>query len=137
LAAGKSIELKLNVTRTNGHSLRLVAIATDLPPGITASSPSAPAAGGAIKLTLSAAADAKAANQPFHILLVSLDHANPFARPAIIDLAAKETNPDLLVNQLDAPWLTVIGAAPSTQPTTSPVATTSTDEKPRKKSKSK
>src|SRR5262249_8004554 len=96
-------------------------------------SPQVPTKNGPMKFTLTAAPDAKGANQPLRILLLSTDPAHPFARRATFDIAAKETNPDLLIPKHDSPWLTVIGAPPPTHPTTQPLVATSESEKPKKK----
>jgi len=104
---GKTNEMKLEITRLNGQTNRLMASVEMLPEGVTAKVPEVPAKAGEIKVTLIAAPEAKAANQPFRIIIRSVEPGTPRAHPAVFDLRGKESPGERLINQTDQLWLTV------------------------------
>ena len=108
VAAGKSVALKASVTRAGGYGGPLVVVATGLPPGVTATSAEVPEKGGEVTLTLTAAADAKPAGGTFRITVLSPDRDRPAAWAATAGLR-KEAGQEL-IEQTDAPWLTVLPA---------------------------
>ena len=116
--AGKSVPVKLNVTRLNGHVGGLIATATDLPPSVTANSAAVGEKGGELTITLSAATDAKAASVPIRLMLLGTDPDNPFAQVAAYDLT-KEAGQQL-ISSTESVWLTVQPLPPATQPSTKP-----------------
>jgi len=116
--AGKSVAIKLNVNRLNGHVAGLVAIATDLPPGLSASSAAISDKGGEVTITLSATTDAKAASVPIRLMVLGTDPDNPFALPASYDLAKEAAQQ--LIPSTESIWLTVQPLPPATQPSTKP-----------------
>jgi len=70
VVAGKSAAIKLNVNGLNGHVAGLVAIATDLPPNLSASSAAISDKGGEVTITLSATTEAKAASVPIRLMVL-------------------------------------------------------------------
>ncbi len=121
LDPGKSVDIKVNVTRANGYEGKLMVSAKDLPADITAKEVEAPTGkGGEAKLTLTAAAEAKPASVPIRILISSTGE-NATNCPAVFDFRTKDSKTgDLLVNESDNIWLTVVStnaapAAPETK----------------------
>ena len=114
VAPGKSADVKVTVARQGGYAVPLAVVVTGLPEGVTASSPSVPAAGGAVTVTITAAPTAKPANVPLRVLVVSTDEDHPAARTATVTLPPA----DQLVTKIDTVWLTVVGAGgtPATKP---------------------
>ena len=110
---GKTVEVKITVTRQNGHAAPLSVVATGLPEGVTATSADVPQKGGPVTLTLSAAPTAKPGGQPFRIAVLSPDEDKPAARFATFTLGEGE-----LVKSADTAWLTVGQPASTTQPAT-------------------
>jgi hypothetical protein len=119
LVAGKTAAIKVTITRRDGHAAPLVAVASGLPAGVTASSAEVPEKGGDVTLTLSAAADVKGFNGVIRIAVLGTDVTHPEAWPARYDLhREKETAEELL--DWAEPWLTVAPAPPATVPSTAP-----------------
>jgi hypothetical protein len=122
LAAGKSVQVKLKVARRNGHASPMVAVATGLPPGVTATSADVPEKGGDVTLTLTVTSDAKAAAAPFRILILGTEPARPEFATAVFEFVKdkeKAGTPELIDRTPDA-WLTVTPPPPATVPTTAP-----------------
>lgn len=113
---GQPTAIKLNVVRKNGHAAGLVAVAVDLPAGVTATSAAVPEKGGDVTLTLTAAADAPPANQPFHVMILGTDRKKPEAWTAARDL--RNGTGQELIALTEQIWLTV----PPRPPTTAPAA---------------
>ena len=110
VAAGKSESIKVRVIRRTGDDRGLVVTATGLPAGVTATAAEVPAASGDMTVTLTAAADAKAAAGPFQVMVLSTDPQYPSANPA--SAALRKDKGQELVAQTQALWLTVLAAAP-------------------------
>lgn len=108
---GKSVELPVTVTRINGHALPLAILLDGLPAGVSSTTAAVPPSGGAVKVRITAEANALPANQPIRAIVVSLDPDHPLARTASIDLGA-----DRLIHQSEAIWLTVPPIASTTKP---------------------
>ena len=109
LVPGKTVPIKINVARRNGHTAPMVIVATNLPPGVTATSGEVPAKGGEVSVILSAAPDAKPASGPIRLLLLSTDPDHPAATPIPFDLhkdREKAGNQDLIEATPDL-WLTL------------------------------
>jgi hypothetical protein len=106
VAPGKSVAVKVNVSRQNGYAGGLVAVATGLPAGVTATAVEVPEKGGDVTLTLTAAADAKPAAGPIRLMLLGTDPARPVAWVASASLR-KEASQEL-VSRTEALWLTVL-----------------------------
>jgi hypothetical protein len=108
LEPGQTNEMKLEITRLNGQTNRLVIVVETLPEGVTAKIPEVLAKGGEIKIALVAAPEAKPANQPFRIAIRSVDSDTLKTHRAFFDLRGKESPGDRLINQTDQLWLTVV-----------------------------
>jgi hypothetical protein len=118
LKAGQSTVVKVNVARLNGHAAPLVALATDLPAGVTSSSATVGEKGGEVSITLSATADSKASSAPIRLVLLGTDTEHPFAQTATYDLS-KEALQSLVASS-ESIWLTLQPLPPATQPATKP-----------------
>ena len=119
LVPGKTVTIKVNVARKNDHKTPMVAVATALPPGVTATSAEVPGGGGGeVSLILSATKDAKPASQPIRILLLSTDPAHPELLPATIDLHKDADKPagQSYIERSSEVWLTLSPTADSTPP---------------------
>lgn len=106
LAPGATAAVKLAVARANGHAGGLVAVATDLPPGVTCAAVPVPDAGGEVVLTLAAAADAKPAGAPVRVVLRGTDPNPPTEVAATFD-PGRDGGQEL-IRQAEAVWLTVL-----------------------------
>ena len=106
VAAGKTAAISVNVARPEGFTGPLVAVATMLPAGVSATSAEVPEKGGAVTITLSAAADAKAAAGPIRVVVAGADPARPSAWVAAASLR-KEAGQEL-VGRTQSVWLTVL-----------------------------
>jgi hypothetical protein len=105
VAAGKTVSIKLKVSRAGGYATDLVAVATGLPPGVTATAAEVPEKAGDVTLTLTAAADAKSAAGPIRVMLLGTDPAHPVAWVASSSLK-KEAGQEM-IERTDAIWLTI------------------------------
>jgi hypothetical protein len=105
VAPGKSVPVKLNVSRTGGYAAGLVAVVTGLPPGVTATAAEVPEKGGDVTVTVNAAADAKPAAGPIRVVLLGTDPARPVAWVASCSLK-KEAGQEMIA-RTDVLWLTV------------------------------
>ncbi len=105
---GKSVELKVKVTRVGGHKAELKIEALDLPAGVEATSDKVPAKTGDVKLTLKAADGAAPANGPIRIRVAEAAEGGETVRVAA-DLNG-DPKGDRLVNETDSIWLTVTPA---------------------------
>ncbi len=108
LEPGKTNEIKLTVTRLHGHKASLAVMFTGLPDGVTAKAAEIPAAGGEVKVTLAAIAEAKPASQPFRVLVNAADNSQPASHAAAFELRPKDAAGDLLITHTGSIWLTVI-----------------------------
>ncbi len=105
---GKTNELKLTVTPVNGYACtNLQVVIEGLPDDITVQVPKLAAKGGEVKVSLIAGADAEPSNQPIRVLVVAPEFKPAKVRPAIFTVNAKDTSPELFINQTDELWLTV------------------------------
>jgi hypothetical protein len=117
--------IKVNVARRDGHAAPLVAVATDLPPGVTATSADVPAKTTEVALTLTAAADARATNVPIRVVVLGADPVKPESCIAGYNLRTEKDGAEELID-FAAPWLTVVlpppapATSPATQPATKP-----------------
>ena len=108
LEAGKTNEIKLTVTRLHGHKANLSVMLTGLPDGVTAKAAEVPATGGEVKVILTATSEAKAASQPFRVLINAQGASPEAAHSALFELRPKDAAGDLLITHTDSIWLTVI-----------------------------
>ncbi|HEY7117419.1 MAG TPA: hypothetical protein VH475_12585 [Tepidisphaeraceae bacterium] len=117
IPAGKSAPLKLTVARRNGDSGKVVAVAAELPPGVTATSADVPASGGEITLTVTAAANAKPANTSIRVLLLGTDATNLRAIPAQYELRKdrEKAGGQEFIDETASVWLTVAPAGTVTK----------------------
>jgi hypothetical protein len=103
LERGKTVKVQVTLAKLGAASKEPLKIEIpNLPEGVTASVPEVPAKGGAVTVTLTATADAKAANQPFQVLVRSLGSGTPIVRVAPFEPA--QNTPGLRTSAL---WLTV------------------------------
>jgi hypothetical protein len=119
---GKTIDVTLTGTRLTGHTTPLMAIASGLPPGVTATSAELPAAGGPVVLKVSAAAGTKPFNGVIHLSFVGVDPLRPEVDPAVFNLSTEKDITQQMIYLCD-PWLTVLPPPPpaTTQAATKPV----------------
>ena len=111
LDPGKSAEVKVAVARQNGHAAPLSVLVTGLPEGVTCTAAEVPPKGGAVAVTLSAAASANPGGCPVRVSVVSPDENRPAVKHATFALG--EGQP---IERADAAWLTVGKPAPTTAP---------------------
>ena len=105
---GKTNELKLTITPVNGYSCtNLQVVIEGLPDEVTVQAPKITAKGGEVKLSLIASAEAEPSNQPMRVLVVAPEFKPAKSCPAIFTVNAKDTSPELFINQTDSLWLTV------------------------------
>ena len=105
---GKTNELKLTVTPVNGYACtNLQVVVEGLPDDVTVQVPKIAAKGGEVKVSLLASADAESSNQPIRVLVIAPEFKPEKTRPAIFTVNAKDTSPELFINQTDSLWLTV------------------------------
>ncbi len=111
VAAGKSSELKVKVTRVGGHKADLKIEAQGLPEGVEAVIDKIPAKTADVKVTLKSKPDAGAVNQPIRFRVIETDANGAELRSASAtnDLNG-DPKGDRLVNRTDSIWLTVTPA---------------------------
>ncbi|MBM3838680.1 MAG: hypothetical protein FJ398_12095 [Verrucomicrobia bacterium] len=115
LEPGKSVEVKATVSRLHGFAANLLVVADGLPDGVTSTTATVSSKGEAT-LKLSATDDAKPANQPFRVLAIAPDLDPPAIRTAAANLKGQNTAAgDLLINQTEKLWVTVLPAKPKTE----------------------
>lgn len=114
VVSGKSVELKVKVTRVGGHKAALRIEVQDLPEGVGAVIDKIPAKTADVKVTLKAKEDAKPANQPIRFRVIEADGKGMKAITASHDLNG-DPKGDRLVNKTDSIWLTV-APAPEKKP---------------------
>jgi len=118
LQPGKTATVKVRIARTGGYANPLVAVATGLPPGVTATAGEIGSKAAEGTITLTAVADAKPSSGPIRFLVLSTDPAHPDAVDATIDLKKEADKPGgqgFIERSRDA-WLTLSATA-----TTGPV----------------
>lgn len=108
LEPGKTNEIKVQVTRINGHTNALVIEVEGLPEDVRAKIPELGGKSGEMKLALIADPDTEPANQPIRISVRAADSSTPRVRHALFDLRGKEPKGDRLINETDQLWLTII-----------------------------
>jgi hypothetical protein len=107
LEPGKTNEVKLTITRTGGHTNKLLVTATNLPQGVVAKPVEIAGKTKEVKVILTASADATPSNGPFEIEVH--DVLKPeLAHRLLFDLGPKESRAgEMLISQTDQFWLTV------------------------------
>jgi hypothetical protein len=110
--SGKSADLKVKVSLTNGYHSKLKLAAADLPPGISASEMDVPDKGGDVTFKLTAAATTSPVSAPFRLTLREVEGGKEI--PVLYSIASTGENNGvpqgfgkLLINQTDQLWLTV------------------------------
>jgi hypothetical protein len=128
LQAGKSTPIQVQITLKNGHGGRMIAAAINLPPGVTATSAEIPEKSADATITLTAAADTKAASAPIRIMLLATDVDRPEATVATYDLKKDRDKAGVseYFDDVADVWLSVLPpekpmTAPATAPTTKPI----------------
>ena len=112
--AGKGVDIKLNVSRLNGFAGDLLVVADGLPAGVSGTTAKVSEKGGDVVLKLSAADDAKSANQVVRVLAIAPDLDAAQVHLAVANLKGQNAAAgDLLINQTDNIWLTVIPKRPA------------------------
>jgi hypothetical protein len=113
---GKTNEVKIEVSRFNGHTNTLHVVLEGLPEGVTARPNPVTTKSSEVKVALSATAEVQPTNQPIRILVQADDDSVPHMRPALFSLKPKDARGDVLINQTDQLWLTVAASsAPATK----------------------
>jgi hypothetical protein len=118
LVPGKTVTIKVAISRTNDYAIPLIAVATGLPPGVTATSIEISPKSGDASLILTAAADAKPASVPFRIMLLGTDPARPQALSATADLRKEIDKPggQAFIDHTPDLWLTLSPTAETPKP---------------------
>ncbi len=106
--SGKTNELKVKVTRINGHADSLVVRAINLPTGVSATPVAVPPKGGEVKLQVVVAAEATPTNCPIRIVAEQVIDGSPVARSALFPVLNTDKRGDRLINQSPDLWLTVV-----------------------------
>lgn len=104
---GKTNEIKVTVTRSEGFKEKLILSVKGLPEGVIARPAAVPDKSGEVKLELLASEDAKAASVPIEILLSAPEVRPPMSSAATFSLRGGETRGDKLINDGHVAWLTV------------------------------
>ena len=106
---GKTAEVKVSVKLAGDFKGKLSIHTEGLPDGVSMKEVEIPKKGGEVKLTLTAGAEAKPANQPFAVLIETSAPEAPMTAKAVFDLRGVEPRGDRLINEDSQPWLTVVG----------------------------
>jgi hypothetical protein len=120
VAPGKTVAIKLSVTRDDGYTLPLIAGVTGLPPGVTAIAAKIPQKTGDVVVTLTATSAAKVFSGPIHFF-VATEGAPGHNIIATHNLRQDKDGPQELIDYTNSIWLTVL-APPASQATTRPVS---------------
>ena len=111
LEPGKSIDIKLKITRTNGHTAEVTCLLPDLPPGVEWKDPKpAPAKNGDWVIKLEAKADAKPFQKPFRIQLkekAAEGEKAPPLRLAQFSYTDDNSRGPYLLEEASQIWLTI------------------------------
>ena len=116
--AGKSAGLKVAVNFSHGFARKLKLAAKNLPDGVEAVEADVPDKGGEVAITLTAAATAPSAAQPFQIVLREIEgspeHPVRYSMASTSeDNGVPQGYRQLLINSTDQLWLTVVTAPPA------------------------
>lgn len=104
LAAGKSVDVKVNINRQTGDETAFSIAVTGLPEGVTATAPDIAGKSSSATVTLKAAADADASQQPFSITVSPQGKSHAGPRQAVFVLGQ-----DQLIESTGSLWLRVVG----------------------------
>lgn len=109
LKPGTTNEMLVTVLRPDGYESSMSLVLEGLPASVEANADPVPAKGGDVKVRLVSRPEAAPANQPFRVLAIVTDPAAPQVRLATALLKGQYAAPtDLLTNQTDQLWLTVL-----------------------------
>lgn len=115
LQPGNTGEMKVTVKRLNGLTQKLQLAAKNLPEGISAPEVEIPAKGGEVTLKITAAAEAKPANQPFQLVLREVEGGKE--HPVLYSMTSTVVNngvpqgfTNLVIDSTEHLWLTVAAA---------------------------
>jgi len=116
LQPGKTGEMKVTVKRVNGFAQKLQLAAKNLPEGVSATEVEVPAKGGDVTLKIAAAADAKAANQPFQLVLRETEGGKEYPVHYFLTTTTENNGvpqgySDLVIDSTEQLWLTVTAEA--------------------------
>lgn len=112
LAPGTQQVFRVRLIRPPQAEGLLLVLAVDLPAGVEALPAHAPPELDEVALVLSAAPEARPANQPFRVLLMTTGETPVRTELARFEVPAREVPADaLLLQESDQPWLTVLPAA--------------------------
>lgn len=110
--AGETNEIKVSITRQNGHTNDLRIAVASLPEGLTAEPTNAPPGNGEVSLRLIASTNAPAHAGPISVQLT--EAASRESRSAVFDMVSRGENNGvpqgysrLLLESIDTVWLTV------------------------------
>ncbi|MCB1076774.1 MAG: hypothetical protein KDM64_03000, partial [Verrucomicrobiae bacterium] len=110
---GKAAEIKLKVTRENGHDAPLELKIDGLPEGVTAEPPEIPAKTADVTVKLSGAADARAASVPIRVRVVEKTGGEePRNRVAAFSFQDSNARGPYLIDEIADLWLTVKAKPP-------------------------
>ena len=110
---GKTVELPVTASRPKFYQGPVNVVVSGLPDGVTTAPAPVSPDSDEVKLTLSAAANAPPANQPFQVVIIATDPTAPQASAARAAVHGQNAAPgELLLNETDQLWLTVLPQAP-------------------------
>jgi hypothetical protein len=117
---GKTAEMTVTVERIDGYKGAITAMVDGLPAGVTATSATVPAKGGAVTLTLTAAEDAKPAGGPVRVLAVSTQADAPQVRVATAPFKSQTDPKAYAIDNTDKIWVAVTPKPPPPEPKEKP-----------------
>lgn len=112
LAAGKTAEVTGKVKRIGGFTGPLIASVSGLPTGVLAETAVVDEKKGEVKITLTAAQNAAAANVPITLSIFAKDAKPPLHRTATFALRGENKRGTSLLDDSDQIWLTVTPSKP-------------------------
>jgi len=109
LLHGKSLDLKIKLTRENGHASDLKIRASGLPAGVTLEEPKAiPKKTGDFVVKLKVASGSKKASVPFRLYLKEKDGKKPVEKPVLFSFQSSTARGPYLIDETPDVWLTVL-----------------------------
>ena len=113
VAPGKTGEMKVKVTRTNGWKAKLQLAAKNLPEGVSAPDVEVPAKDGEVTLKFTANADAMPASQPFQMILRETETAAEHPVRYMMTTTGENNGvpqgyTELVIDSTEQLWLTVL-----------------------------
>ncbi len=109
LKPGKSIDIKIKLTRKNSHKTKLELRATGLPKGVHLELPkSIPEKSGDVAAKLTASADCKKASVPFRLFLKEKEGKKPKEQAVVFSFQNSASRGPFLIDETPEIWMTVV-----------------------------